>query len=110
MDVCALSAVELRAALERRELSAAEALEAVLDRADRIQGPLNPFAVRLDERAGRAAEAADAAIFRGEGGPLCGIRVTVKDSHWLSGVTSAVGSLATTDFVPSVLKSGYEVA
>ena len=45
----------------------------MLDRADQIDGALNPFAVRLDDRARRAAAAADAALARGEGGPLCGI-------------------------------------
>ena len=85
MDVYGLSALELSAALRRRDLSAVDALEAVLERADRIEGPLNPFAVRLDERARRAAAAADAALARGDGGPLCGIPLTIKDSHWLAG-------------------------
>src|SRR6478672_2864611 len=100
VDVLNLSALDLRAALTRRELSAVEALEVVLDRADLIQPALNPYAVRLDDRARRAAAAADAALARGEGGPLCGIPLTIKDSHWLAGITSAVGSRALTGFVP----------
>jgi Asp-tRNA(Asn)/Glu-tRNA(Gln) amidotransferase A subunit family amidase len=101
MDVCSLSALDLGAALRRRELSAMDALEAVIERANLIEGSLNPFAVRLDDRARRAAEAADVALAAGEGGPLCGIPMTIKDSHWLAGVTSAVGSRALADFVPS---------
>src|SRR3954454_6260638 len=62
MEVCNLSALDLAAALRRRELSATDALGAVLERAELIEGPLNPFAVRLDDRARRAAEAADAAF------------------------------------------------
>jgi Asp-tRNA(Asn)/Glu-tRNA(Gln) amidotransferase A subunit family amidase len=108
MDVCSLSAVELRAALSDRELSAVEALEAVLDRADRIEGPLNPFSVRLDDRARRAAAAADVAMARGDAGPLCGIPLTIKDSHWLAGVTSAVGSRALADFVPGETSAAVE--
>jgi Asp-tRNA(Asn)/Glu-tRNA(Gln) amidotransferase A subunit family amidase len=108
MDVCSLSALELSAALRSRELSAADALETVLDRADRIDGPLNPFAVRLDDRARRAAAAADAALARGDGGPLCGVPVTIKDSHWLAGVTSAVGSHALADFVPGETSAAVE--
>jgi Asp-tRNA(Asn)/Glu-tRNA(Gln) amidotransferase A subunit family amidase len=107
-DVCRLSALELRAALTRRELSAAEALEAVLDRADAIEGPLNPFAVRLDDRARRAAAKADAALARGDAGPLCGLPLTIKDSHWLAGVTSAVGSHALADFVPHETSAAVE--
>jgi Asp-tRNA(Asn)/Glu-tRNA(Gln) amidotransferase A subunit family amidase len=100
MDVCRLSAIELARALRRRALSAAEALEAVLDRAERVAGPVNPFAVRLDERAHAAAASADAALARGDGGPLCGVPLTVKDSHWIAGCTAATGSVARADFVP----------
>lgn len=39
-----------------------------------------------------AAEALDAALARGTGGPLCGIPVTTKDSHWMAGVESTSGS------------------
>src|SRR5437588_8501526 len=108
LDVCDLSARELEAALRRRELSAAEALEAVLDRANLVEASLNPFAVRLDERARRAAQAADAALARGEGGRLCGIPLTIKDSHWLAGVTAAVGCRALADFVPSGTSAAVE--
>ncbi len=108
MDVCSLSALDLRAALRRRELSAVDALAAVLARADALEAPLNPFAVRLDDRAWRAAEAADKALARGEGGPLCGIPLTIKDSHWLAGTTSATGSRALADFVPGATSAAVE--
>jgi Asp-tRNA(Asn)/Glu-tRNA(Gln) amidotransferase A subunit family amidase len=108
MDVCSLSAGELSAALKRRELSAVDALGAVLDRADRIEGPLNPFSVRLDDQARVAAAAADAALARGDGGSLCGVPLTIKDSHWLAGVTSAVGSHALADFVPTETSAAVE--
>src|SRR3954468_20389975 len=101
VDICTLSALDLGAALARRELSAADALEAALERADLITPSLNPYAVRLDDRARHAAAAADAALARGTGGPLCGIPLTIKDSHWLAGVTSAAGSPAYAGFVPT---------
>ena len=81
-----MSAVELAAALRRRELSAVEALEATRSSAPTRSRTRSPFALRLDERARAAAAAADAQLARGEGGPLCGVPVTVKDSHWLAGV------------------------
>ena len=108
MDVCDLSALALGAALKRRELSAADAVEAVIDRANLIEASLNPFAVRLDDRARRAADAADAVLARGDDGPLCGIPITIKDSHWLAGVTSAVGSRALAGFVPSATSAAVE--
>ena len=55
MDVCLLSARRLGSALAGGEVSAVEVLEAVLQRADRLSGPINPFAVRLDDRARAAA-------------------------------------------------------
>jgi amidase len=108
MDVCSLSAIDLRAALRRREFSAMEALEAVLERADLLEAPLNPFAVRLDDRARRAAQAADAALAGGDSGPLCGIPLTIKDSHWLAGTTSAAGSRALAGFVPDATSAAVE--
>ena len=95
MDVCSLSALELaRGAHAARSCPPSRRSSGARPRGPRSQPALNPFAVRLDERARRAAAAADAALARGEGGPLCGIPLTIKDSHWLAGVTSAVGSRA----------------
>src|SRR5919201_29317 len=100
MEIWELPAVDLAARLRRRELSAVEALDAVLRRADEVSGPLNPFSIRLDERARRAAERADAALARGRGGPLCGLPVTTKDSHWMAGVECTSGSQARVGFIP----------
>ncbi len=108
MDICALSALELGAALRRREFTAVEALEAVLRRADEIAGTVNPFTVRLDEHAHRAAVAADAVLARGEGGPLTGVPVSTKDSHWMAGVESTAGSRTRRGFVPTETMSAIE--
>jgi len=85
-----------------------DALEALLRRADEIAGPLNPFSARLDDRARRAALAADEALGRGEGGPLCGLPVTTKDSHWMSGVESTSASRARRGFVPAETVASIE--
>jgi Asp-tRNA(Asn)/Glu-tRNA(Gln) amidotransferase A subunit family amidase len=95
-----LSAEGLAAAIRGGEVSAAEALESVLARADAVAPALNPFAIRLDDRAREAAAGADAAIRRGDAGPLAGVPVTIKDSQWLAGVPSPAGSLLRQDFVP----------
>ena len=95
------SAAALTRALRRRELSAVELLASTLERADAIGPELNPFALRLDERAHEAAQRADAVLARGEGGPLCGVPITIKDSHWLAGYPAPTGSIANRDFVPS---------
>jgi Asp-tRNA(Asn)/Glu-tRNA(Gln) amidotransferase A subunit family amidase len=98
--IARLTAVELAGLLHRRELSAMEALDAVLARAERLVPALNPFSVPLYDRARAAALHADEVLVRGEGGPLTGLPVTAKDSQWLAGVESAVGSLTMRGFVP----------
>jgi len=102
------SAIDLVAALRRRETSAAETLEAVLERVDRVGPVLNPFSVRLDRRAREAARAADAALARREGGPLCGVPATIKDSHWLAGVETTYDSPSMVGFVPQETSSAVE--
>jgi Asp-tRNA(Asn)/Glu-tRNA(Gln) amidotransferase A subunit family amidase len=108
MDICELTATELSAAFRRGELSAREALEAVLRRADEIAGTVNPFSVRLDDAARRTAQAADQVLARGDGGPLCGVPVSTKDSHWMAGIESASGSRARRGFVPSETVGGIK--
>jgi Asp-tRNA(Asn)/Glu-tRNA(Gln) amidotransferase A subunit family amidase len=96
-----MTATELVQALRTGALSAVEALASVEARADEVAARVNPFAVRLQERARAAAEQADALLVRGEGGPLCGVPVTTKDSQWLAGVESTSGSLVNRGFVPA---------
>jgi len=100
MEPWQLPATDLVAELRARRLSAVEVLDSIRARADLVEPTLNPFAIRLDERAHLAALAADEAIRQGDAGPLAGIPVTIKDSHWLAGVESPAGSVAKAGFVP----------
>ena len=95
-----MPATELVDHLRRREVSAVELLDAVLARADAMESILNPFSVRLDDRARASARHADTLLAHGRGGPLTGLPVTAKDSQWLAGVESAHGSLTMQGFVP----------
>ena len=95
------SAVELLAALRSGAVTASELLETVLRRADEISGPVNPFAVRMDSAARRAAAESDRRIAAGTARPLEGLPVSAKDSQWLAGVPTTSGSRARADFVPS---------
>ena len=107
-QTCWQRADELAASLRRRELSSVELLEQVLARCDSLEQEINPFALRLDERARAAAIAADAVLARGEGGPLCGVPLTIKDSQWLAGYPAAVGSKALREFVPEATCAAVE--
>src|SRR5580765_6281320 len=94
------SAGQLVAALRTREITAADLLETMLRRADEITEEINPFAVRLDESARKAAAEADRRLAEGAARPLEGLPLTIKDSQWTAGVPSSTGSRARTDFVP----------
>lgn len=94
------SATELCDSLKRREISAIELLEINLEQARRVTTIVNPLAVLLEEQARADAALADQALAAGQGGRLCGLPITVKDSQWLAGVPCANGSLSLQHFVP----------
>jgi amidase len=90
---CELPARVLARRLRRRQLTAVEALEAHLERIEQRNGTLNAV-VSLDaRRARKLAEAADAALRRGEvRGPLHGVPMTLKDAHDVAGLRTTVGT------------------
>jgi amidase len=95
-----LTARELAARLRQGELTAVEALELHLDRIAKYNPELNAI-VSLDaDAARRQAEAADAALRRGEiRGPLHGVPMTLKEGHNVAGLRTTIGSPAF-DHVP----------
>lgn len=86
------SAIALRAALMRKEVSAGELLELYLSRIARHNEALN-LVVALDEDGARkAARLSDEARARGEPlGPLAGLPMTIKDSYEVAGMTATCG-------------------
>ena len=83
-DVPFLSGSELAAAIRNRKISASAALEAMIDRVERFNKPLNAVIVKDYKRARSRARAADRALKRGEiWGPIHGVPFTVS-----SGTTS----------------------
>ncbi len=99
--LCEMTAVALRGAILRRELSPVEVTEAVLERAHRLQPELNCFITICDDDALRDARAAEDALMRGESpGLLHGIPYTCKDIVNTRGVRTTFGSLVFADNVP----------
>ena len=100
-EIHELSLVDLADAIAARQLSAVEAMEATIARAERLQPVLNCFISLEAERALEAAAAADATLARGETpGPLHGVPIAHKDMFYRAGQVSTCGSRILRDFVP----------
>ena len=94
-------AVELAAAIRAREISSRELLELYLDRVERLNAPINAVVTLDADRARVAADAADAALGRGDDvGPLHGLPVTIKDAIETEGIRSTGGAVELSDHVP----------
>jgi len=83
---------ELRAALAARKLSSVELTRLYLGRIAALNGSLNAFITVDEETSLGQARAADAALARGEGGPLTGIPVAHKDIYCTRALRTTCGS------------------
>ncbi len=88
-------------AIRDKRVSSRELVEACLARIDRLQPTLNCF-ISLDaERALAGADAADAAVARGDAtGPLHGVPLAHKDMYYRKGIVCTCGSKIRREFVP----------
>lgn len=86
--------------MRRREVSSRELTEHYLDRIDRLSAGLGAFATVIPELALEAADRADLLLAHGEGGPLTGLPLGIKDLHATAGIRTAAGSAAMHDIVP----------
>ena len=85
------TAGELAAALADREISARELLDAAIARIEALDPKINSVVVRDFDRAREAADAADAALARGERRPLLGLPMTVKEHYAVAGLPTTRG-------------------
>ena len=101
VDLCALDATSLTAAIRRREVSAVEVARASLARMDALEPTLHAFCTPTPELALAMAARVDAAVASGEHlGPLAGIPIGIKDLICTKGIRTASGSPAYAEFVP----------
>jgi amidase len=92
------SAVDLAAAVRRRELSPVEVVDTYLARIDRHDGEINAFVWHNDEEVRTAAKAAEQAIIDGEElGPYHGIPIPIKELTQVDGQPATFGSLGVSD-------------
>lgn len=82
------------------ELTSVRLTESILSRIDAVEEKVRSF-IRVDrERSLRQAEEADRLLLKGEGGPLCGLPVSVKDVLCTTSMTTTCGSRMLENFIP----------
>ena len=96
---CFDTATEMRAALQRRQTSARELVQAHIARIEQLDGPLNAIVVRRFEAALLEADASDARLARGQGGALEGVPVSIKEAINVTGQPTTVGDAANAGYV-----------
>jgi amidase len=91
-EIATRPAHELADALRRRELSSHELLDHYLDRTEVLNPSLNAIVTLDPDGARSAADAADAALARGDVvGPLHGVPMTIKDTYETAGMRTTCG-------------------
>lgn len=102
-ELCWMPATELAAAIQKRELSPVEIMEAALARIEALNPKLNAFLAVDAERARAAAKDAEAAVMRGEAqGLLHGLPVSIKDLEPVAGLRYTAGSKFTENQIADV--------
>jgi amidase len=96
------SATALARAIRAKEVSAAEVVQAYIQRIEAVNPQLNAVVQLRAEAAQAEARAADAALARGQIiGPLHGVPMTIKDSLDTAGVITTGGTKGRATFVPA---------
>jgi amidase len=96
------SASDLRQALAARQISSRELVDAAIIRIELLDPKVNAMVVRDFDRARVAADAADAALGRGERRPLLGLPMTVKEQFNVAGLPTTWGYRRFRDWRPDV--------
>lgn len=100
-DIIYQSAKSIAQAIQDREVSAVEVVQAHLDRIDEVNDRLNAVVKLCADRALDEAREADAALARGESkGALHGVPMTLKDSLDTEGVVTTYATLGRRTTVP----------
>jgi len=108
-DILSLSLVEVSAAIGAGRLSSREVTAASIKRLEGLVSELRNVADMDPEAALEAADAADAAMARGDAvGPLHGVPLAHKDMYYRKGRISACGSTVRRDFVPDTTAAALE--
>jgi len=95
-----LSIQDAHAQLTSRQISSVELTQACLDRIDTVEDRVQSFLTLTPEIALSQAAEADRMLAAGEGGPLTGVPVQIKDVMCTEGVPTTCASRMLENFVP----------
>ena len=95
-----LSIQEAHSQLASRQISSVELTQACLDQIEAVEDRVQSFLTLTPETALAQAEAADRMLATGEGGPLTGVPVQIKDVMCTEGVPTTCASRMLENFVP----------
>ena len=95
-----LSIKEAHSQLTSRQISSVELTQACLDRIEAVEDRVQSFLTLTPEAALAQAKAADRMLATGEGGPLTGVPVQIKDVMCTEGVPTTCASRMLENFVP----------
>ncbi len=108
-DPALMSLAAVAGALLEKRLSAREVTQSCLDRIAQWQPHLNAFMAIEGEEALRAADAADAALAKGDRrGPLHGVPMAHKDMYYEAGKVVTCGSCIRRDFVATTTSTALQ--
>src|SRR3974390_208459 len=99
-DLTALNLMQAREALRKKECSAIELADAHLAAVGRARA-LNAFVTEAPERTRAMARACDERLAKGQGGPLEGRPLAIKDLFCTEGVRTTACSRILDEFVPT---------
>ncbi len=100
-DLCFTPAADLAPMIRQKKVSPVELMRAVLARIEASEPKLNAMARLMPEAAMEGAKAAETTLMKNQPvGPLHGLPVTIKDLHYVKGVTNEKGSWTQKGFVP----------
>ena len=101
-DIAFLSAAATATKVRAGEVSPGYAVQAYLDRIDRLDSRLRAYITVTREEALDAAQRVERRLESGsDPGPLAGVPMAVKDQFWTDGILTSNGSRVYRDFVPT---------
>jgi aspartyl-tRNA(Asn)/glutamyl-tRNA(Gln) amidotransferase subunit A len=100
IELTSLTLAQARDALRKKEFSALELADAHLSAIEMARA-LNAFVLETPERARDMARAADSRLKKGEGGPLEGLPLGIKDLFCTTGIRTTACSHILHNFIPT---------